>query len=119
MVGAKRKGGVWDEVRQLVERGEHPVITLTAEQEVIETKGPRPRFASDERGKTFHHYLGNTRQTRSRPRCENRGCKNYLKRDDLWFCSEWCAGTAASAAREVLDKTGKFFAKQEAADAKA
>lgn len=105
-MGRRRKGGIWDQVKELVDAGKQPVITLTAAQEVRVSKvqdGPgQPKIPRDPGDHRYSHYLGNGRPIRSQPRCYNRGCLNYLRRDDNMVCSEFCKEEVIREARKVL-----------------
>lgn len=97
-----RKGGIWDQVRDIIDSGQVPIITLTAAQEVHTSgKGTLGRPPNHPEEKNFQHYLSNTRH-RGRPYCYNKGCRNQLRRDDILVCGEFCRNEVVKEAERVL-----------------
>ncbi len=97
------KRDIWTQVKEMVDEGKCPEITLFEEQEIKPVKLGRGRPPNLPEEKYFRHYLGRAfRPDVVRPRCYRKGCNNQLRRDQPVACSDFCEQQIILEAEMIL-----------------
>lgn len=96
--------GVWDAVREALERGEDPALNLLYETAVQPPKRPRgrPKLKPEERARYAYRNIA-LLGDKARPRCLNPKCRKRLRVRDNFVCDETCRRAAIIAYRQVLN----------------
>ncbi len=97
------KKGIWEQVRDIVNAGMCPEITLRPEDQVTRVKLPVGRPINPPDMTNYRHYKSEP-QPGHRPICKARGCKRYLRLNQALWCSDDCQEIGISELSGVLSK---------------
>lgn len=93
-------------ISQLVEKAERPKIRVEPGHRILPERWPqkrgRPKKYLD--GSSIENHAG--RRGCYWPKCRGKGCRNYLKVDQAFVCSEDCANEVFNRALQMLAGIG-------------
>lgn len=99
-----RRKGIWGDIDELLEQGEHPVVAFPKGNKVIVPKKPRGRPRLYPEGMSPHRTWVMQTSSGRAMRCRNKGCQKFVPKNSLAIvCSGACAEELARYCKSTLD----------------